>query len=511
MASSKNQISTDEITEGLYSNDLWNPFDCHIPSYVKSSVQLRFMSSKTLIIGRVLRHAIVDLLDNISKKSNEHIENETTVIGTEHRLYHLRRYTLKSKNNEYHYSDLINDGNIELEISSLAPTIFYQLREDIDISNKDFRQSFSKHHLKNFTNSGKSGSLMYKTFDDLFILKTLREHEARLLMQILSGYHLQLTQRSTILNRYVGLYSIRFPTLISSIEIYIVIMANAFTPSLQINEIFDLKGSTIKRKLSGHLSITKLHKLKDLDFIDLYPYGIRIPSHIYHRLNTVISNDVKVLKKLHITDYSLIMGIRHLDMTNEDLIQQRPSTGLAALFHMSHKLSSIHTDENNLPVSQTDLSSLPISYLKPLQMIDEKIDTNLYYDHDSIAYATLPIPGIVNNSNQRVYLYLAIVDMLQTYDKMKFIEQTNRHLQYSVIEPDNYEKRILQFLFDTVFVDAGDDFPWNTTEISPSIADINNESLENNRNINKKKSSSTSQHSTECEHSSSNDIINFRL
>ncbi|CAF4437322.1 unnamed protein product, partial [Adineta steineri] len=113
---------------------------------------------------------------------------------------------------------------LELEITSLAPTVFYQLREDIGISNINFRESFSKHHLKDFTNPGKSGSLMYKTYDDLFILKTLRAYEARLLMQILSGYHLQLTQRTTILNRYVGLYSIRFPAFISSVEIYFVIM-----------------------------------------------------------------------------------------------------------------------------------------------------------------------------------------------------------------------------------------------------------------------------------------------
>ena len=69
---------------------------------------------------------------------------------------------------------------------------------------------------------------MYKTSDDLFILKTLREYEARLLMQILSGYHLQLVQRPTIFSRYIGLYSIRFPTLVSSVDIYVVIMLNVF-------------------------------------------------------------------------------------------------------------------------------------------------------------------------------------------------------------------------------------------------------------------------------------------
>ena len=57
--------------------------------------------------------------------------------------------------------------------------------------------------------------------------------------------------------------------------------------------------------------------------------------------------------------------------------------------------------------------------------------------------------------------------MLQTYDHFKVLDQTyrkltnpNRHLEYSVIGPDEYEKRINQFLFEQVFTDAQDDFPW---------------------------------------------------
>jgi hypothetical protein len=491
MAGNDIHINENEITEGLFNIDLWNPVDCHLISYVKSPILLHFLSSKAEIIGRALRYAIVDLFDHISHQSNKYIENETTVIGTEHRLYHSRRYTFSSIDNEYQYSALNNI--IELEISSLAPTVFYQLREDIGISNNDFIQSFSKHHLEDFTNPGKSGSVMYKTSDDLFILKTLRAYEARLLMQILSGYHLQLKQRPTILNRYIGLYSIRFPTLISSIETYIVIMTNAFTPSLQINEIFDLKGSTIRRKLEGNLSIDQLHKLKDLDFLDFYPHGIRIPSNIYHCLHQVISNDAKVLKKLHITDYSLILGIKHLDVTEDDLMQHRPFIGVSALYHMCHRLALMHTDKSDLHVSSSiNLTSLPISYLKPLEMIKEQIDSNVFYNNDPIAGAALPIPGIINKSNQRVYIYLAIVDMLQTYDSIKYIERTfkkitdpSRHLQYSVLEPDEYEKRFVKFLFEHVFLDAGDDFPWNITRDSEPITPKNSQSEENNTPINK--------------------------
>lgn len=462
------------IKEGLLNNDFWNHFDFRLVSYVKSPIQLHCISSKTSIIARALRHAIIDLLEHICTTSNGYIENETTVLGTEHRLYHSRRYSLPSNENTYQYTELNN--RLELEISSLAPTVFSQLRDDIRISNRDFCQSFARHHLKDFTNPGKSGSLMYKTSDDLFLLKTLREYEARLLLQILSGYHLQLTQRSTLFNRYVGLYCIRFPAMFGSIEIYIVVMVNAFTPSMKINEIFDLKGSSIKRRSQGNLSKDKLHQMKDLDFLHLYPHGIRVPSNIYHRLRTVISNDAKVLKKLCITDYSLVLGIRHVDVTEDDLMQRRPSAGVSALFHMSHRLAMIHMDKSNLPLSSST-PDIPISFLKPLEILEETFNQELFYRNDRIAAMTFPIPGLINPSNQRVYIYLAIVDMLQTYDNFKHLEQTlkkitdySRHLQYSVIEPEEYEKRFVRFLFEEVFHDAGEDFPWNSPgETSPSI------------------------------------------
>lgn len=483
--------NNDKITQGSYSEDLWDKLDFHLGSYVKSPIQLRYVSTRTGVIGRALRRAVVDLIDNIINQS-EYIEDETTVLGTENRLYHSRNYTLSVNGGPD-----INSGEdkMQFEISSIAPTIFAQLRENIGIPNKNFRRSFFEHHLKDFTNPGKSGSLMYKTYDDLFILKTLRDYEARLLLQILTGYHLQLTQRSTLFNRYIGLYSVRFQAAISTIELYIVVMVNAFTPSLQINEIFDLKGSKIKRKIAGNLSADKLHKLKDLDFMELYPHGIRIPRNICQKLKIVIANDAKVLKKLNITDFSLILGIRHLDMTDTEMMQRRPTTGVAALLHMSQNFGLMHlvrsdSDMSSPPIKekQIDFTTLPVSYLKPLQMLNENLDRDLYYDGDSVAFSSLPIPGIVNKTNQRVYLYFAFVDMLQTFDSFKHLDQTfrkltdyNRQLEYSVIQPDDYEKRINQFLFESVFIDANDDFPWAITEISEQVDNVINEDMNYNQ------------------------------
>ena len=136
-------------------------------------------------------------------------------------------------------------------------------------------------------------------------------------------------------------------------------------------------------------------------------------------------------------------------------MQSRPSAGISALVHMSRllKLCLLPSIKPAL-----DLDTYPVSYLKPIEMIKEKIDSNFFFHNDTVGCTSLPIPGIINQTNQRVYIYLLIVDMLQTYDSVKHIEQTfkkiknpHRHLQYSVIEPDEYEKTFSQIFISTCF------------------------------------------------------------
>jgi hypothetical protein len=82
-------------------------------------------------------------------------------------------------------------------------------------------------------------------------------------------------------------------------------------------------------------------------------------------------------------------------------------------------------------------------------------------------------------------------------------------LEYSVIEPDDYEKRINQFLFEQVFIDAEDDFPWAITDVSKPVADINNEFIKNKASNQRKNSNRRRPHSIERENS--NTVVEFRL
>ena len=66
------------------------------------------------------------------------------------------------------------------------------------------------------------------------------------------------------------------------------------------HKVFDLKGSKIKRKITGYLTVGKLRKLTDMNFMDSYPLGIRTPANIYHKLKMIIGKDAKILKKISI-------------------------------------------------------------------------------------------------------------------------------------------------------------------------------------------------------------------
>ncbi|CAF1164405.1 unnamed protein product [Rotaria sordida] len=477
--------SNNKISEGIINIDLLDLLNFHGVSFVQTPITLRYVSSKTSILGPALCHGIIDLLDHLTKIFNEYKEDDTTTFGNENHLYHSCQYTLNVKEDNIQFVELTNHNDkIHIEISSLAPTIFYQIREDIGISNEKFRQSFSEYNLKDFTNTGRSGSLMYKTHDQLFILKTLLDYEAHVLLNILSGYHLRFRQHSTLLNRYVGLYSLRIQTSSSTnTTIYVAITVNAFTPSLKINEIFDLKGSKIRRKTTGFLSTEKFYKLKDMNFIELYPNGIRIPTNIYQKLKIIIANDAKALKKLNIMDYSLLLGIRHLDMSESQMLERQNIQGITALLRATNSLALKQIENSTLVTSSSifefDTTSLSNSYLKPLEMLKEKMNMNLYYNDDSIACATLPIPGIINGTNKRVYMYLVLIDILQTYDTLRILDQAYRkltdhdkHLEYSLIPSNEYEQRFHHFLFKDIFIDANDDFPWAINDVSKSVADI---------------------------------------
>ena len=117
-------------------------------------------------------------------------------------------------------------------------------------------------------------------------------------------------------------------------------MLNNLPSILDIHEIYDLKGSTVGRYASVDFPSKRLKALKDLDFESFYPYGIRIPHEIYRRLKLTIESDIYELRKMMITDFSLMIGVYQLDECMQDKendeesfkTKLKPQLGISSLF-----------------------------------------------------------------------------------------------------------------------------------------------------------------------------------
>ncbi|CAF0920356.1 unnamed protein product [Didymodactylos carnosus] len=464
-------ISQTDILQTLnrINFDSWNSTDSNVLSYLKSPIQHAAFAANSDTIGKTLRQSIIHFLDTID------IDRKNVLKDDEFRSTRTKHYEILEQSNNN------NNNKTTIEITNLAPLAFEQLREKIHISRQDFRSSFADGDLINFANTGKSGSQMYKTYDDVYILKTLRNHEAKYLIQILRGLYSRYTQLSTLMTRYIGCYSIRIGALFTT-EIYIVIMVNNLPSVVDVHEVYDLKGSTMGRLSSIDLPEKRLKALKDLDFEAYYPHGIRIPTEIYHSLRRVLQSDGEELRKLNITDYSLMLGIHHIDYEYKDNHIRRPELGLSTLFlatqfatlnkHTSPKtppsptvLTTLVTGTTNgiktlkLKEKKSDSLKMEKFLMKPLKLIHlPKAQT---FDDILIAKQLLAIPGVTEKGH-RVLLYMVFIDILQTYDNFKYFQYMFQNLrdrehanQYSVISPDQYEQRLFEFLFEHVFIDSG--------------------------------------------------------
>lgn len=158
-------------------------------------------------------------------------------------------------------------------------------------------------------------------------------------------------------------------------------MVNNLPSILDIHEIYDLKGSSVGRYSTVDLPARRMKALKDLDFESFYPFGIRIPHSIYRRLRQTLESDVLELKKMMITDFSLMVGVHHLDAhstggeNNERSahLQHRPQLGISSLFAATNvdptAIKNINGEESQSTTSISKEKLIRRFAMKPLHVI----------------------------------------------------------------------------------------------------------------------------------------------
>lgn len=107
-----------------------------------------------------------------------------------------------------------------------------------------------------------------------------------------------------MLPQYLGMYRLT----VDNVEHYICIMRNVFSNHLSTHKKFDLKGSTVDREASEKELEKELPTYKDNDFVN-QNMKVYIGEEAKQKLLDTLTADVEFLTKLHLMDYSLLLGI----------------------------------------------------------------------------------------------------------------------------------------------------------------------------------------------------------
>ncbi|KAM3867551.1 phosphatidylinositol 4-phosphate 5-kinase type-1 beta [Diretmus argenteus] len=317
----------------------------------------------------------------------------------------------------HHYPDF--------RFKTYAPLAFRYFRDLFGIKPDDYLYSLVNEPLIELSNPGASGSLFYLTSDDEFIIKTVQHKEAKFLQRLLPGYYMNLNQNPrTLLPKFYGLYCIQS----GGINIRLVVMNNVLPRSVKMHYKYDLKGSTYKRRASRKEREKACPTYKDLDFQDMHE-GLYFDAETYNNLMKTLQRDCRVLESFKIMDYSLLLGVHVLDHNQRE--GGEPGQGGC---------------DGRRPVGQRVLYSTALESIQGDGKAAEALTTD-----DTMG----GIPA-KTHKEEKLLIFLGIIDILQSYRFIKKLEHSWKALVYdgdsvSVHRPGFYANRFLKFMSTRVF------------------------------------------------------------
>ncbi|GLD68038.1 phosphatidylinositol 4-phosphate 5-kinase type-1 beta-like protein [Lates japonicus] len=318
----------------------------------------------------------------------------------------------------HHYPDF--------RFKTYAPLAFRYFRDLFGIKPDDYLYSLVNEPLIELANPGASGSLFYLTSDDEFIIKTVQHKEAKFLQRLLPGYYMNLNQNPrTLLPKFYGLYCIQS----GGINIRLVVMNNVLPRSVKMHYKYDLKGSTYKRRASRKEREKACPTYKDLDFQDMHEEGLYFDAETYNNLMKTLQRDCRVLESFKIMDYSLLLGVHVLDQSQREGGESGQAGG-----------------DGRRPVGQRVLYSTAMESIQGDGKAAEALTTD-----DTMG----GIPA-KTHKEEKLLIFLGIIDILQSYRFIKKLEHSWKALVYdgdsvSVHRPGFYASRFLKFMSTRVF------------------------------------------------------------
>ena len=374
-----------------------------------------------------------------------------------------------------------NDNEESYLLQEFGGVIFNNIRLYLGINKDDFIKSISPQDFitelmissqtifEELVSTGSSGSLLYYTRDGEFIVKTISRKEYKFLKKILGEYYFYLKDNPlSFLPKLLGCYVLKRKCKKKLTNIYFIVMTNVFVTSNHIDLRFDLKGSSIGRKvLTG--TETNLEAftngdmaLKDLDF-NLLNEKVYVGNKREIILKQ-LKKDTEFLYNINSNDYSLLLGIHNIKISHK--LSLTKSATLKTEYikkEDSSLISGISKDINLTNTFDTDSSTSSEN-----SIVDRLNKLKTIYDFED--------GGILSSNKDRIY-YLGIIDILTEFNNVKHLEYYYKKLRYcsnkmSCIPPIQYKERFYNYL-ETVFANE------NTNYLAKADSMINSQIFNN--------------------------------
>lgn len=332
-------------------------------------------------------------------------------------------------------SELTPSSKYDFKFKDYCPEVFRELRSLFGIDPADYLMSITgKYILSELGSPGKSGSFFYYSRDFRFIIKTIHHSEHKQLRKILKSYYLHVKENpNTLISQFYGLHRLKVKGGIK--KIHFIVMNNLFPPHRDIHIKYDLKGSTWGRytktnKQGDDDKDISEYTLKDLNWLerkDKIHFGPAKEKIFLRQLEA----DVKLLKKINVMDYSLLLGVHDVKKGN--------SLATAKLSVYEPK------SDRRAELFKTSPRDIDRGVDLPSGVFPGR-SKYIFYGHDGGIRAT----DDMNDPLPEIY-YLGIIDCLTNYSWKKRLETLWRSLSHprgtiSAIPAKEYGDRFLEFI-----------------------------------------------------------------
>ncbi|KAL7817440.1 phosphatidylinositol-4-phosphate 5-kinase [Trichoderma aethiopicum] len=356
-------------------------------------------------------------------------------------------------------NELVPSAKYDFKFKDYAPWVFRHLRQAFRLDPADYLMSLTgKYILSELGSPGKSGSFFYFSRDYKYIIKTIHHAEHKFLRKILKDYYQHVINNpNTLLSQFYGLHRVKMPY---GKKIHFVVMNNLFPPHRDVHTTFDLKGSTIGRDYREEdLEKNPRATLKDLNWLrrkQNLELGIQKKKLFLEQLQ----RDVALLKRLHIMDYSLLVGIHDLSRGNEENLRGKT----LQVFNPGGEKNN----EDDLQASLLRTPSKLENYRKakelrqmvqkerpvPMGQADDQMPDDVGEDRRGLIFnqddGGFRATHEDNEPAEEIY-YLGVIDCLTHYGMIKKIEHFWKGLSHdkskiSALPPDQYGDRFYHFI-----------------------------------------------------------------